>query len=384
MKPVPGSRSPQRQRVFIFGYYGWQNTGDDAMLYVLLQELPGVFPEAEFVVLSRIPAVIPTSAKDRVRFVKPAAIPALGELLRSQVFVIGGGTHIHDYGQGIQIAKILLRLLIIVTLAKLSGNRVYLISNGVGPISTIWGRMLTKAIFHRVDSITVRDSTSYQTLKRLGIVKADKVSLSFDLSARLTPLPDNNIKESADKKILGVCVTPVFKLYYDDREKDLLIISEIARGLNQWLIAMPRLYVYLFVFKDGPRDSDVQITELLEKQLKPAARVRLIPYNPNPRQTLAQVARCSAFVGTKYHSCLFAYLSRVPLLIIDYHPKCRALADEIGSPKPAIVSLNEILKGQLGKRLQNLLEHPEDFLATLPTNLARERAKAVVKETEIP
>lgn len=371
-------RKENKRQVFISGYYGWGNTGDDAMLYVLLQELPKSYPETNFAVLSHVPVVIPASVKDKVRFVRPAVIPALREIIKSQIFIIGGGTHIHDYGRDIRNIKILSRLLIIVTFAKISGNKVYLIGNGVGPVATKWGKALTRAICHMADNITVRDEASYHVLETLSLARANKVSLSFDLAALLVRPQETHsggAKESVGKKILGICVTSVFEIYYGDKERDLSLINKIARALNQWLKVMPQLQVYLFVFKDGPRDSDVHITELLKERLKPAQRVKLIPYNPDPIQTLAQVAQCSAFVGTKYHSCLFAYLSKIPLLVINYHPKCRALATEIGLPKHAVVSLAEVLNGQVGERLKNLLEHPEDFQAELPTGLARERAK---------
>ena len=182
--------------------------------------------------------------------------------------------------------------------------------------------------------------------------------------------------------VLGIFVFLVFmrimargKERSIEKESAWKTFNKIARALNRWLKAMPQLQVYLFVFKDGPRDSDARITELLKERLKPAERVNLIPYNPDPAQTLAQVAQCCAFVGAKHHSCLFAYVSRIPLLVIEYHPKCRAFATEIGLPEHAVVSLDEVLDGQVEKQLKNLLEHPEDFQAGLPTSLARERAK---------
>ena len=379
----------KKRQVFIFGYYGWANTGDDAMLCALLQELPEFYPEAEFVVLSRIPVTTPTSIKDRVRFVKPAAIPAFWQIARSQVFIIGGGTHIHDYGKDIKNIKILLRLLIIMAFAKISGNKVYLIGNGIGPISTKWGKILTRLICCMADNITVRDKASYRVLETLELANANRASLSFDLSALLMPLQEtssSDAKESANKKILGICITPIFTIYYGDKERDLAIINEIARSVNQQLTAIPQLWIYLFIFKDGPKDSDVWITKSLEERLNPPERVKLIPYDPDPRETLTQVAQCFAFVGTKYHSCLFAYLNNIPLLVVDYHPKCCALANEIGLPKHAVVSLDGVLNGQFGERLKNLIESPKDFLATLPLSLARNRARAaisIVEKTEI-
>ncbi|MFC1898792.1 polysaccharide pyruvyl transferase family protein [Chloroflexota bacterium] len=372
------SKILKKQQVFIFGYYGWKNTGDDAMLYVLLQELPKTFPEAEFIVLSHIPVVIPTSSKNKVRFVKPAVIPALSELLRSQIFIIGGGTHIHDYGQGIRIIKILLRLLIIVALAKLSGNKVYLIGNGIGPITTRMGRFFARIICSMSDYITARDKISYQTLGNLGLANDRHYLLGFDLAALLKVEQDkrNNLgKTNSNLLTLGICVTSIFAIYYCNHEKDLVLIDEIAKALNIHLAKTSNLNIHLFVFKEGQKDSDVHLTQLLKKRLGNSGRVKLIPYNSDPRETLNQVTQCDLFIGTKYHSCIFAYISHVPLLVIDYHPKCSAFAKEVGLPDYAIVSLQDIIDGKFISYLNHLVNHPNEFLARLPINVAETNAR---------
>ena len=368
----------KKERLLIFGNYGWNNTGDDAMLYGLLQELAAFHRESEFVIPSRIPVTVPAHVKNRVRFVKPSPIHVLWEMVRASLFIVGGGTHLHDYGRRRNRISVLLAFLIIVFLAKMLRNEVYLISNGIGPITTIWGRALTRLICRRADYITVRDQASYGILEALGL--ANRISLAFDLSA-LLPLPDeshgNQVGEGVNGRILGVSVTPVFELYHGDRDKDLLIVNEIGEQLSLWLSKTPDLKVFLFIFKDKPRNDDVHITRLLVEQLRPVEQVTIIPYNLDSVSTLAKVSKCYAFIGMKYHSSLFAYLGNVPLLIIDYHPKCRALAEEIGLANRATISLHEILNGEFGERLRNLLEYPEGFLATLSVSLAKERARTM-------
>ena len=370
----------KKKRFFIFGHYGWKNTGDDAMLYALVQELYILYPRAELVVSSWSHTVLPPCANDKVRFVKRAPIPVLWEIIKSfaksSTFIVGGGTIIHDYGNRIRNVIALVEFFILLLIAKVFGNKVYLIGVGIGPISTAWGRTLTRLICRLADFITVRDKASYKILEALGL--ANKVELSFDLAAILAPLQKtytDGVREDINTKILGISVTPVFEIYYGNKEKDVLIINEIAKHLNQWLNTMPQLQVYLFIFKDKPRNDDVRVTKLLKEQLQPSERVRIIPYNPDPIKTLDRVAQCSAFIGMKYHSCLFAYLNNIPLLVIDYHPKCCALAEEIGLPKHAVISLEEILNGQFERYLKYLQEHPRDFVATLPVNTAKQMAK---------
>ena len=370
-------------KIFIFGYYGWKNVGDDAMLYALLQELHTLAPDAEFSVLSAVPVEIPPQAEGKTRFVKHSPILICLEILKSSAFVIGGGTHLFDYGNKIRTLKIQLRILILVLFSKVLRKKVYLLNNGIGPVSTTWGRLLVRLICRLADHISVRDRASYRLLTSWGFT--DKVSLAFDLSALIEPLDKttNNLQED-DKAILGISVTPIFEIYYNSPERDYLLVSEIAKAINEQIKRNPQWRVYLFVFKGETKDHDGGITRLLHQQLQPPECVKLIPYNPDPRKMLAFVGQCSVFIGMRYHSCLFAYLNKLPMLVIDYHPKCRALAEEIGLPKQAIISLYEILNGQFGERLENLLKSPRNFCASLPVELARKRAREGIKGVKIP
>ncbi len=109
-------------------------------------------------------------------------------------------------------------------------------------------------------------------------------------------------------------------------------------------------------------------------------RFKLIPYNPDPRETLSKVANCFAFIGTKYHSCLFAYLSDLPLLIINYHPKCKALADEIKLPPVAVITLEEILSGEFSNRIKFFIENTDSFIPRLPIKNAMNTAEEGLKK----
>jgi polysaccharide pyruvyl transferase CsaB len=357
-------------RFFIFGYYGWKNTGDDAMLYAILQELCAV-TSARFTVLSLSSVVIPRLAQGRVRFVRPSLFSALRGISWSSAFVVGGGTHIFDYGRKGRAVMILSRILFLALFSKLLGKKVYLLGNGIGPLETSWGRLLASAIFLLANRISVRDRQSYRVLEGLGF--SGKTVLAFDPSARLEPSRD---AEPVDKDVtvLGVSLCPVYEIYYNDREKDSRLLEAVAGAVNGWLAESPRHEVWLFVFKGKSKDDDVVLTEGLMGRLQPQEQVRCIAYDADPAVTRARVARCHAFVGMRYHSCLFAHLGGVPLLVVDYHPKCRALADEIGLKEAAVISLEDVIGGGFAARLGMMLGSPEGFLAVMPLEMARERA----------
>ena len=364
-----------KQQIFIFGNYGVKNTGDDAMVYVLLRELHVLYPNAIFAISSYVPFTVPQETKNIVKFVKPVPQTIFREIMHSSIFIMGGGTHIYDYGNKIKRLKIMFEKLIMQIWAKLFCKRIFLLNTGVEPLSTTWSKFLSKQMCRLAEFISVRDKLSYEVLEGIGL--RDKVTLSFDLTALLQPesSSDKFLVKKVNTKILGISILPFFGIYHGDKEKDRLFVHEIAKGLNQWLKQDCQNMIYLFVFTGQSKATDVFITEMLKKQLNPSGQVRLIPYDPDPKKTLSQVAQCHAFVGMRYHSCVFAYLTNIPLLIINYFQKCQALAEDIGLPKYAVISLEEILNGKFEKYLKNLQEHLDDFVATLPIAIAKQMAK---------
>jgi polysaccharide pyruvyl transferase WcaK-like protein len=366
-----------KQQFFIFGYYGWKNTGDDGMIYALLQELHFSYPTATFAIFSQMPIVVPQETKNFVKFVRPTPQAVFRGIMHSSIFIMGGGTQIYDYGGRMKRLKVMSEMFIILLWAKLFCKRIYLLGIGVEPLSTTWGRFLSKQMCRLADFISVRDKSSYEILEKMGL--KNKVTLSFDLVALLQPLStsDNNpLIKRADMKILGISILPFFEVYCNDKEKDRFFVHEIVKGLNQWLRRDSQSLIHLFVFFGGkPKTDDILITEMLRKQLEPSECVKLVPYSPDPIETMSEVAKCHAFVGMRYHSCVFAYLTNTPLLTINYFQKCQALAEDVGLSKHAVISLEEILNGHFEKYLKNLQEHPDDFVATLPISVAKQRAK---------
>jgi polysaccharide pyruvyl transferase WcaK-like protein len=288
---------------------------------------------------------------------------------------MGGGTHIHDYGGRMKRLKVMSEMFIMLLWAKLFCKRIYLLGIGVEQLSTTWGKFLSKQMCRLADFVNVRDKSSYEIIEGFGL--KNKITLSFDLTALLQPLSTNykSLVKKTDTKNLGISILPFFEIYHGDKEKDILFVHKIAKGLNQWLRKDHHSLIYLFVFKGKSKADDVIITEMLRKQLEPSERVKLIPYNPDPVETLYKVAQCDAFVGMRYHSCVFAYLTNTPLLIINYFQKCQALAEDIGLSKHAVISLEEILNGEFEKYLENLREHPDNFVASLSINMAKQKAK---------
>lgn len=224
------------------------------------------------------------------------------------------------------------------------------------------------------DFISVRDQDSLSILRGLG-VSSKRVIHAFDLAV-LLPIIVNRAQEQR-RFILGISVLPYFTIYHGDIKNDYRMIERIAVGVNKWLLEEPLGEVHLITIR-GERSwgGDVEITECLATQLNPRDRVRLISYSPDPSRMLCHVAQCDAFVAMRFHSAIFAYMCQLPMIVINYHPKCRALAREIGLPDQAVISVEDLMKGELDKLLLQLHHTPDAFRARLPVEEARRKAMA--------
>jgi polysaccharide pyruvyl transferase WcaK-like protein len=358
---------------FIFGYFGWKNVGDDAMLYSILEELFRLDPNASISVLSPCPVTIPSTQQNHVTFVKPKILAVLKGIWNASTFVLGGGTHFSDYGKAVNAFKVNILLLSLIMYAKILRKRVLIISNGFGPLETVSGNVLVKGACKLSDRICVRDQISYKYLVDWRL--QHKGRLAFDISVLLDKYDCTENITDPKENILGLSVTPVHEIYHNNKDKDDILIKKLSGPINNWLDKNPNAEVWLFTFHGKSRDDDIWITESLRQSIKPTSRVRIIPYSQDPREVLSNVGKCSAFIGMKYHSCVFAYINQLPLLIIDYHPKCRAFGKEIGLSDTAIISLQEIIEGNFARHFDSFITNPQKYHGDLSLEDAKKRAK---------
>ena len=153
-----------RHLVVVSGYYGFNNLGDEAILEEIVNELKQLVHTDDIVVLSDDPQS--TEHKFSVRAVDRWSAPALLKLLpAARLFISGGGGLFQDtvsvrspifYGMQIEWARVL-------------GVPVLIYAQGIGPLKTRLGQMVSRRAFSRSNQITVRDHDAQTLLSGWGI-----------------------------------------------------------------------------------------------------------------------------------------------------------------------------------------------------------------------
>jgi polysaccharide pyruvyl transferase WcaK-like protein len=304
-------------RHFIYGYFGWRNTGDDAMLYAWLDRMND---SDEAFVLAREPSFIPEHKK--VTWVRYNIFAVAKSIIKADRFVIAGGTHLSDYGTPSRILIILGRIFLLVLFARIFHKQVCFDSIGV-VCRKWWSYLIIKSTCKMAHRITVRDSVSKYALGKMGL----KTKLVDDLTKHLL----RYVHQSAmpHRHILGVSVTPMNSIYHKDELTDLKQASLLAKDIDKWLFNSVYDEVRLIIFKDGTKDDDREYTRLLYSFLKMRAKTVIVPYNTNPISHMQTIAECERVISTRFHACYYAYIMGTPFVSISQHPKNRALLTDI-------------------------------------------------------
>ena len=148
-------RVADKAKVLLCGYYGEHNLGDDALLQVLVSQLPDAWHP---VITARdhqaVASLVPSASIVNRR--------SLSETIRAlqhvDALVLGGGSLLQD---GTSF-KSLLYYLILLWSARWNRIPIILWGQGLGPLRRQWSRWCVRATLGRVQAVSWRDPASLQ------------------------------------------------------------------------------------------------------------------------------------------------------------------------------------------------------------------------------
>ncbi|MDA8235334.1 MAG: polysaccharide pyruvyl transferase CsaB [Clostridia bacterium] len=352
-------------RVLISGYYGFNNAGDEAVLFSIVSTLKQLKPDVEIVVLSNDPAK--TTSQHSVKAVNRWKIPEiLLAVQKCDLLISGGGSLLQD----VTGAKSVVYYLGIVRLAKLLGKPVMFYANGVGPVTKPLTKMLINLIGNKVDTITVRDEQSLNDLREMGVNKPmARISADpalginrevIDLNHGRELLKNLGLEVHEGKPILGICVRE-----WEGLTEYTTKIGRVADGLaaQGWQVVLLPMH----------HPKDVEPSRRVAKVMTSPAIVVEEEYHV--KDTLAMIGNLDFLLGMRLHALVMASVMHVPFLGISYDPKVDRFLELIGlEGAGAVQNLDEeILREKLAEKMCKRSELRE-YLRTRMTELS-ERAR---------
>ncbi len=336
--------------IAISGFYGFHNTGDEAILETMIAELKSWHPDVTITVLSFDP--LHTSERLGVNSLyrgwRKDRRKKLLLLKQADLLISGGGGLLQDsYRTGI-IRGPLPHYLSMVALAKLLGTKVMFFAQGIGPIQSAYGRLLTKLLANRADFITVRDDASKELLKQLGVtrppieVTADIVlaNKTFKAMQQKPQEPENQ------KKTIVLSMRPWFHHQHQE--------NTVAEVLDR-LIEKEDCQC-LFIPMESIHDKEA--SERVIQQMRHHSSCRILPIDQPPQFYFDALSTADLVIGMRLHALIFATLAEVPFIGISYDPKVEHFLKKTGRWKDSF-SLETLTAEKLFASAAALLKNPE-------------------------
>ena len=224
-------------RVFLFGYYGFGNLGDELLCHYYTEIFRRYFPGFELVVLTgnKHLKTGDRQAGDGGTTYKVANrwnLWRLGRMMAPGDLLVGGGGSIF---QDVTSKRSLLYYLALLRLAHRRGAAIILAGQGIGPLSA-WGRKVARPVLDLAAAIGCRDQRSLLTLARME-VKAPQLYLGVDPLWDYPfppPRPVDTIKKQRQPRI-GYIIRAG-----ENKRKDQLLVTLSSLFGNLQLITLSR------------------------------------------------------------------------------------------------------------------------------------------------
>ena len=308
--------------ILISGYYGFDNIGDESILRTLVSSLREHIPGCSLTVLSHNPAATRekygVEAVDRM---SPAAI--LRAVKRCDMLISGGGSLLQD----VTSSKSLHYYLAIIRCAEFFRKKVFIYSQGIGPIDRPGSRRAAARALRRADGIVVRDERSAALLEEIGIPH-DRVVITADPVIRMKK-PDKAVGAEILRRA-GVTLDGRLTVGWAIREKDRdsRFVAEILKSIR-WLKEKYNAQSVLIPFH---YEEDGEVCRHIAAQLPDDTAVCLNEKYLS-EDMLSIIGSMDVLVGVRLHSLIYAAIMGVPLIGISYDPKCTAFLHSVGLDK---------------------------------------------------
>jgi polysaccharide pyruvyl transferase CsaB len=353
----------KNKEILISGYYGFKNSGDDALLKAIIQDLKKYRESPNIVVLSANPS-------ETMKYYKVSSVNRLNpfkiikHMRAADMLISGGGTLIQDRTS----TKSLWYYLTIISAALKFNVKVMLYSNGIGPLEKKSNVKRTCRILDKVNLITLRDDGSYETLRSIG-VKNKNVTVTADPALTLDVADSERGREilrnegvpSGANKILGVSVRR-----WQSNGAD--FESSVAKACDYAY----EKYGYYTVLLPMQSNRDTAILQSIKRKMKnPSA---IIKKRYSVEDMLSMIKCFDLCIGMRLHTLIYSTICAVPLIGLVYDPKITSFMEYTNQKR--YFGVESVDGENLARAIDECVENYDDIKRELEINYAKLKEKA--------
>lgn len=296
------------KHVIICGYHGFSNSGDEALLKVIVEDLKRVCPNVHITVLSMQPSK--TAKANGVDAVFRYNLVKINKLMKNaDLFVFGGGSLLQDATS----TRSLYYYLTILKIALDNQVKVMLYGNGIGPLNKEKNRAATSKILNRVQLITVRDEGSAGLLEAIGVT-GPKIVVTADpvFALRMEFGGDAELRREArvpEGKKYAVFAIRRWKHLSEDYYRELASFCEAIYGRYD--------IVPLFVPMQYREDTEAACA-VVKYMTTPFA---LLNRNMSVDEILSLIRNAEFVVAMRLHALIYSAIADTPAIALSYDTK---------------------------------------------------------------
>jgi polysaccharide pyruvyl transferase CsaB len=359
-------------RGYIVGSYGFDNTGDEAILASLVILLRERIADLQLTVMSGNPEL--TASQHQVEAVHWQSIPEQFDAIAAADFVlVGGGGLFFDYwgfypetlwtpGHGslsyVGGAPLL---------AALLGKPVVYYAVGAGPLRTAEGRLMARALLEGASSISVREQPSQDLMAELGIAR-ERVHVAADPAFTLAgnwTLPEP--RREHEKPVIGIALRP-WEIDVEAARWEAAVADGLDRYLDQHQAQLK--FIPFQWIEHQPLENDYAVAQRVVQAMRHREAVEIAAPQLAPLHRARLLAECDMVVGMRLHAAIFATMAAVPFVALTYDPKVLHLAAAVGC-ESCVLDLKGLAPDRLAQALTEAWKQRETIAPRLASHAAR-------------
>ncbi|AJS60390.1 polysaccharide pyruvyl transferase CsaB [Paenibacillus sp. IHBB 10380] len=358
------------QTIVISGYYGFKNSGDEAVLQSILTALKVQGEEMGVNIQPVVLSIDPewTSKAYGVQAVHRMKLGEVRQALKnSSGLISGGGSLLQDATS----SKTIPYYLGVIKLAQWMKKPTFIYSQGVGPVSRGLFHPMIKSVFNKCEYVSVRDTQSAELLQTMGLqgkaiqVVPDPVMGLQEVKGQLALDQVERYNEEG-LPIIGVSVR-----YWEKDRKELI---SIADGLQ---LVMNKQPVHLR-FLPFHHPSDVEASKFIMYRLgaltSNGSSMSICEEAIHPQDMLLEVSRCQLVLGMRLHCLIYAANAQVPMVGISYDPKINHFLKRLDMDPAG--STSTLVAEEVSTAIEQLLFHEEAWRQTHAPQIAQLKQEA--------
>ncbi|MBT5030060.1 hypothetical protein HON03_02230 [archaeon] len=296
----------------IYGAYGYNNLGDEAILSSLISK----FNEDKLIIFSGNPH------QTKKYYGYKSTKPSIKEIIKCDTIVIGGG--------GIFFDKIIKYFLTVGLIGIIFKKDIEVLGVGVTPLNNFINRFFLRYVLSYANKISVRDDFSKKLLIQYGIKKEIKVVSDLAFSLKEKKLSGELIKKLklTNKKKIFVSAKYILKSNKTtlNINKSILFQKNLALILDKQINLGRDVFFMPFCTSSSKVENDLIFAKELNHFMKNKLKIINIK---NPSIMKGLLKKADLLIGMRFHSLILGNnLESNKIISLSYDPKIKSYAEK--------------------------------------------------------